>query len=103
MKIPNGIKRLLSYFTSKPIEKGIGVSCDDSFTLPRDIGFETIEGTTVHRGTFFVQKPVEGLFELVGFAKSGESSLYQLKHRYSGATFNVTRQMLDFLFVRNDK
>lgn len=102
MKLINVFKRFISLFTNKPIEKGMSFSNDDNITLPRDTGFEILESTTLHRGTFFNQKKVEGAFELVGFVRSGEKNLYQIKHVYSGETFNLTRNMLNFLFERSE-
>lgn len=100
MSLLNKAKQLLSLFTSRPIEKGIGLSFDDTITLPKGTSIEKLEGSTCHVGTFFQQKPVPGPFELVGFARSGESTVYQLKHRYTGETFNVSRKILDFLFEK---
>lgn len=89
----------ISRFTDNPIPLGTGVSTDDTVLIPveaRDI--ESI----VTGGNFFTLRKIDGPFEFVNFIKSGDSILYQLKHKYSGETFNISKNMLDFFFEKNN-
>lgn len=99
----NKIKIVWSYVTDKPVPIGYGVTTDSTICIPRDSGIDLAEGNSIHRGTYFKLKRITGPFELVGFAKSGDKVLYQLRHDYTGETFNVTRAMLEFLFERSNQ
>lgn len=102
MLFSNVIKKLLSYVSNKPIEKGLGVSFDDTVTLSKDSTLTVIEQNSATYGVFFRLRKVEGLFELVGPIRSGDNCLYQIRHKYSGQTLNITKPMLDFLFEKHD-
>jgi hypothetical protein len=100
MSIKNAIKRLYSYFTSKRVDKGIGVSFDDTLTFKDEDHEAIIEKGFSTTGALYRQKDVPGSFIIVNVIRKDGVVLYQLKHRYSEETFNITRGMLDFFFMK---
>jgi hypothetical protein len=102
MVLSNSLKKLISYFTPKPVQRGIGISFDTDVTLSKDTNIASLDSQAISRGIFYHLRSVEGLFELVGQVKSGDDCLYQIRHRYSGQTLNITKNMLDFLFEKHE-
>ena len=99
MSLKIKLLRVLSNFTNRPLDVGYAVSTDNDLTVPADVVAKGIDPGN-HQGAYFKLKAISGPFEFVGFIKSGETNLYQLKHKYTGETFNITKTMFDFLFEK---
>ena len=104
MKTPLFIKAFISRFTNKPIDAGFGISCDDKIVLPEGVDLRQLDKSSTERG-YYRLRPIPGPFEFIGHIKvegKNVKPLYQLRHKYTGETFNVSRGMLDFLFEKYD-
>lgn len=94
------LKKFISRFRSKPIELGNSFSLGEETVCSVKADF--IDSTSAF-GNFYRLKQVPGNFEFVSFVKSGDNTLYQLKHMFTGETINLTKNMFEFFFEKNTK
>ena len=100
MSLKIALLKIVSRFTKKPIDVGFTVSTDTDLTVPAALVTKGVDGTNTTLGRYFKLKEAFGPFEFVGFIKSGETNLYQLRHCYTGETFNLTKTMFELLFEK---
>ena len=102
------IKRMFSTIARRKVEIGYGFSSDNTFHLPVGTDVNKLNPNDTGRG-FYKLRPIPGPFEFVGHVTPKVTEpgkkievLFQLRHKYTGETFNVSRNMLDFLFEKYD-
>ena len=100
MSLKTKALQILSYFTNSPIQLGYGLSIDNNLNISKDTVLHTLESKNTVQGVYYVLKDIEGPFEFVGFIRNENINLYQLKHKETGETFNITKTMLEFLFEK---
>lgn len=100
MSIKSKILQLLSFFTRSKIQVGYSLSMDDNETIPEFAVTRSLTNVNAIKGSHYVLKDHKEGFEFVGFIKNGDVALYQLKHKATGETFNITKAMLEFLFEK---
>lgn len=108
MRVPDFLKRFVSRFVDRKIEKGYGFTTDNSISLPPGTDLDSLSKDDEDKGVYRLRQ-IPGPFVFVGHvggstahATKPPKVLYQLKHKYTGETFNVTREMLNFFFEKYD-
>jgi hypothetical protein len=99
-KVMYRLKRFLSEIYPNRINHGIGVTTDNSILLSEMPSQQQIEKASTKTNCIYdIQNDVGG-FELIGFIKKDKIVYYQLKHIKTGLLINVTKTILDALYIK---
>lgn len=95
-------KRLLSQWTNMRVNRGIGISSDDSVVLKSLPSSKQEEDALSSVGIKYKIKNDIGRFEFIGLVRRKDGNvLYRLRHILSAETFDVTKSIFTLLFEKD--
>ena len=95
-------KRLLSQLTNIRVNRGFGVSSDDSVVLKNLPSSKQEEDALSSIGIKYKLKNEIGRFEFIGLVRRKDATVvYRLRHILTGETFDVTKSIFTLLFEKD--